>query len=307
MAISSVGGADTTETPGVVSPEGVQQGAVSGSASTVTDEGAGKPFAVVDGHAFATQADLTTWWDARQSQQGADSVTGTDTGADKDTAAATGEDSLKGGQGEDAIPTDDEIRANLKKAGGIFADPKYEPFALEFEKGGGKMLSDESLAKAATEFGVPVDAVRAFIDGQIAQRTLTAGAAGQPTAAQVATATAIVEVIPDEKDYRSLLEWGKEGLTAAQRASYDAALDRGDTEVVKSLLGTFQAAMNAAGAGKGPRDVTQEGAGAGTGNAAGVQPYANSAQMEADMNKPEYASDPAFRAQVQARLGVSQF
>lgn len=299
--ISSTGGGEVSETPNGVTTDGITQGPISSASPAAETPDA--PYAVIGGKSFKDQAELTAWWDSR----GNDTTGGADTGTDTATAAA-GEDTLKGGQGNDAIvPTDDEIRANLQKAGGIFADPKYEPFALEFEKGGGKMLSDESLGKAAEAFGVPVDAVREFIQGQIASRQLQAAQSGQPSAEAIQTAQAIVAVVPDEADYRALLQWGKEGLTADERSAYDAALDRNDTATVKALLGSFQAKMNASGAGKGPRDVTSEAAAGGQGAAGGVQGYESSAQMQADMAKPEYRTDPAFRSQVEKRVAASKF
>lgn len=301
MAISSVGGAEATETPSLVSAEGTQATQPPVGSESAGHQEVGKPYAVINGQEFATQEDLSKWYDSR----GNDTATGAGT-----EVAATGDDTLTGGQGEDKLPepvTDDALKERLKAAGGIYADPKYEPYALEFEKSGGKGLSEESLAKAAADFGVPVEAVKAFMDGQIAQRQLQASQAGQPTAEQVATATAIVEVIPNEADYKALLAWGKDGLSADDRAAYDAALDRGDKATVKSLLGAFQAKFAASGQGKSPRDVTQEGAGEDTHGSSGAKPYTSQAQVEADMNNPQYAKDPAFRKEVQDRIAVSRY
>lgn len=304
MAIESVAGAEPTEQAGTPAPNGLPAGAASGAASSEAEAGA--PYAIIDGKEFKDQAELTAWWDSGHGQD--TGTAGADTTSASTETAAAGEDTLKGGQGEDAIPSDDVIRENLKKAGGIFADPKYEPFALEFEKSGGKMLPDESLAKAAEAFGVPVDAVKSFIEGQIAQRTLQAAGAGQPTQAMVDTAKAIVEVMPEEADYKALLAWGAEGLSDSERASYDAALNRGDTPTVKALLSSFQARFQASGQAKGPRDATREAAPQdGHVPASGATPYASSEQMQADMSKPEYERDPAFRAEVAARLAVSKF
>lgn len=302
MAVQSVGGAEATETPGAVSADGVIPAGSSASSPAAGPE-AGAPYAIIDGKSFKDQAELTTWWDTGRGQD----TQGGDSGTDS-VAAGSGNDTLVGGQGNDAIQeTDEALLARLKEAGGIYADERYAPFALEFEKSGGKGLSEESLKKAAAAFGQSVEVIKQFIDGQVATRQLAAATAGQPSAEQVATAAAILEVVPAEADYKAILEWGKEGLTAGERSAYDGALDRGDKETVKALLGSFVAKMNAAGAGKGPRDATTEGSGADGGNAPAATPYASQAQMSADMSKPQYATDPAFRAEVQARLAVSKF
>lgn len=245
-------------------------------------------FAKIGDKTFATQEELSKWWDeegspeaqARRAQEG---------GQDSQTAT-TKED--------DAPRSDEEIIASLKEAGGIYADERYQPFALEFEKTGG--LSEDSVKKAAEAFSIPEDFVKQFVEGQKAMRA----SAGQPTAEQIALAGKLTEVVSDQGEYAKVLEWGRENIPQSLQEAYNAALDRNDAATAQALLKGFYADYKAAGEGKGPRDVTEEG---GLDGAHSEEPgYASQEEMLADMRKPEYETDAAFRAKVERRVAKSK-
>lgn len=304
MAIQSVGGNEPTQLEGtaVATPGGATIPS-SGAATASSDvTGEGKPYAVIEGQEFKTPEDLTKWWDSRPA--GGDSTKGAASGNDtiqggsgNDTLAASGNDTIAGGR------SDDEIRESLKKAGGIYADERYEPFAMEFEKTGD--LSADSIKKAAEVFGIPESFVSEFISNAKIAKVAQTQQAGQPTAEQVKLATAIVEIIPEEKDYRAVLAWGHENLSAEEQAAYDGALNRGDEVTAKALLKDFHQRFLASGNGPGPRDVTREGTGGGTPQA--TQGFASSAEMQEAMRDPRYAADPAYRRQVEQRVHASNF
>lgn len=261
------------------------------------------------GKTFNTQEELATWYDSPEGQafargeQPAKEATGggeDDKGQPKPKEPAAKE--------APAARTEEEIKASLKEAGGIYADPKYEPFAVEFEKTG--ELSAESITKAAADFGVSEDMVKQFVAGQAAQRTLaTTNANTAASEAQQAMVAAIVGVVPDPAAYEALIDWSRDNVSAAQQKAYNAALDSGNTEVVTGLLEAFQMKANAAGEGKGPRNVlSEQGVGNGQGGKPkGVEPFASQAEMVAAMGDPRYANDPAYNKAVGERVAKSNF
>lgn len=293
MAIQSVGGQEPTVLEGtaIATPGGATVPPSGSATASVDTSGEGAPFAVVDGQEFKTQEELSAWWDKRQA------------GGDASTTAPGGNDTITGGNAADSLTggqADDALKARLKEAGGIYADERYEPFAVEFEKTGD--LSAEALKKAAETFGIPEAFVKSFVDSQKAARSVQPG---QPTANDVKLATAIIEVVPNETDYRALLAWGKEGLSAQEQAAYNQALDRADEVTAKALLRDFNTRFLASGNAPGPRDVTREGTGAApTGGTTG---FASSAEMQTAINDPRYAQDPAYRRSVEQRIHASTF
>lgn len=98
------------------------------------------------------------------------------------------------------------------------------------------------------------------------------------------------------------LSWAKANLTADDAAAYNAAIDSGDLRLAKLALQGVVAQYTAAN-GKEPA-LLSGGEGARTTDAT---PYESTAQMVADMRKPEYKKDPAFRAKVDARLEATNF
>lgn len=171
-------------------------------------------------------------------------------------------------------------------------DPRLVPYTTEFTEAG--KLSDESITKAATEFGVSEDMVRIYV----------AGLAGSVDAA----ATEITSVAGGTEGYAQFSEWAAGGgMTPEQIALYDKALD-GDPKVAKALLETHVANWKAAGFGPGPVDVTQ-----------GIPPegqvqqgsgYESWAQVSKDMADPRYTGnggkrDPAFIKSVEEKLARS--
>ena len=227
-----------------------------------------------------------------------------------DDAAKAKEDTEKKPDEEGKTPeplTDDQIKANLEKAGGVYADPRYLPFAIEVERTGA--LSAESLAKAATDFNVPPEFVKSFIDGQLAQKALAANTANQENSAKEnAIGAAILGVFTGDDgatEYEAFVQWGATNLSKAEQTAYDSAMDRGDTTTIGILLGTYKARFQAAEPGT-RRDITQTGnAGAGNQEAQGVKPFASLAEGRAAMGSRKYATDAAYRAEVDARYVVT--
>lgn len=301
MAISSTGGADVTDTGGpLISTPGGVIAPESGSQGVQTPIEGVRPPWLPEG--FETEAEFAAAWDAPRGPNG-ELVKPTAAGAETTSGqeSTSGTDTITGGAAKDALPegarSDDEIKASLKEAGGIFADERYEAGAIEFERTGD--VSPETRAKIAEAFGVPANAVDGFIEGQ---KALRAGATAAATADQAKAIAEVHAVIGSEADYGKFMEWSKENLSNDEKVAYNEALDKAPA-AAKVMLAGFNEKYKSAGNGA-PRDLTEEARG---GTAAATAGYASSAEMQTAMSDPRYESDPAFRAQVAAKVAISKF
>lgn len=293
-----------------VTPKTDGQGNPAGASATSTEAKAGERPEWMDqfdpDKKFASYDDFKAEYDRLTGKP--------ETDAEREAREATEAAAPKDAPTEDARPKSlaeakpeaiQAVKDSLAKSGGLFADPRYEGAALEFEILG--KISDETMKTTAEAFGVPVEAVQQFVDGQVAARELAASKSSPTSPEMVKLATAILQVVPNEADYRAFMEWGAKGLTEAQRTAYDRALEANDADTTSALLDAYYSKYKASGSGPGPRDVTQEGGtveGAGTGAASA---YASQAAMQRDIAKPEYRTDPAFREMVKRRAAVSNW
>lgn len=213
------------------------------------------------------------------------------------------------GEDEAAKPgvrTDDEIKAGLKEKGGIYADPKYEPYALAFEKNGD--LTAEERTKAATDFGVP----QAFIDSWVEQskelRTATTAAkASAQQSSEMLTAqlrTERLAIVGGEDQFKEFNTWATENLTKGQLDAYNSAPNE---DTARELLSSYADKWKRAGNGPGARDATEGKAVEDTSGRSGVKPYESQAEQLADQGSQKYKTDPAFRNAVQQRIAISNY
>jgi hypothetical protein len=228
--------------------------------------------------------------------------------------------------------------------GGVMNDPSKEtaPASTETPKTGSERPSwlpeqfktPEDLAKAYTEIRTKMDskatatpapktdetpnvdmsaAEREYAEnGKVSDATLKALAAKGMTSAQVDTYFAgqaalaqqaraeFAEIAGGDDALTTTLAWAKTNLTQAEAAAYDAAVNRGDKATAKML---FQNIVNryVAANGRDPKLVS----GATVPGGTGAQPFANWAQVQEAMSKPQYKTDEAYRQQVRSRLEVS--
>jgi hypothetical protein len=99
--------------------------------------------------------------------------------------------------------------------------------------------------------------------------------------------------------FDSIVSWAAEGgLTAAEAEAFNSVVDTGNEAQLKMALDGLKAKYDAAG-NSAPKFI-----GGGKGSAT-ADVYASVAQMMADMSDPRYSRDPAFRADVEAKLSRS--
>lgn len=157
------------------------------------------------------------------------------------------------------------------------------------------------LSKALTEFGKNgkvTDATYAEAEKQgMARADVDTYLAGHQSRVQ-GVVTKLSEIAGGQDNLRTLIEWAGANTDDATREAFNGAMDRGDLPTASLMVRGLAAQYNDAVGVEGERVI-------GSGKGVGVQPYANWAQVSADMAKPEYKKDPAFRAKVGERLKAS--
>lgn len=181
-------------------------------------------------------------------------------------------------------PADQTKNAGLPTLSDPATQAKLAPFSEEFSKTG--TLTAESKAKAAKEFGVPVEMVDLYLAGA--------------TATQTATQRPFYAEFGGQEGYAQFEQWAAQNLGDDEKSAYNAALDKSPAAAL-ILAKQFKARWQQNGGGEAPRDITRQSQG---GTPQG-DTYQSWSEVTADMGKPEYAKDPAFRAKVEAKLGRS--
>lgn len=184
-------------------------------------------------------------------------------------------------KGDLTIKPDQKAAEDAVKSAGL----DFNALSTEFaEHGDLKPESYTALEKA----GIPKPMVDAYIAGQ---KAIAATLEAKVT-------TAAHEAAGGAEQYTSMVTWAKTGLTAAQQDAYNKAVTTGNPDTVALAVAGLRANYERA-------NGTQGELISGSSNNSGDAPYASMAQAVADMKKPEYKKDPAFREKVARRLDAS--
>ncbi|MCQ4158763.1 hypothetical protein NON00_02325 [Roseomonas sp. GC11] len=229
---------------------------------------------------FKTQDDLVAAYKALEAKLGApkDATPSADLQAPEQPEQATAEDApqVTPPTPEEHAQAQEQVEA-AQKAG------KIDMVALDAEFGEHGKLSEETLAKLEAD-GFPRQMVERYIEGQ---QALVARQAEE-----------IVGITGGKDGYTAMLQWAAQSLPQAEQAAFDAAVQSRDMAVVKfavqGLYARFQGANPAE-----PKLVQARGS-------APADTYASWAQVTADMGRPEYQRDPAFRQAVMDKMGRSR-
>lgn len=156
-------------------------------------------------------------------------------------------------------------------------------FSSEFETNGA--LSEASYAELA-KAGIDKGMVDAYIAGQVslAQNYQNAGH----------------EVAGGQERYGQMVEWAKANLSKPEIAAFNAQVGNGDVETMKLAVAGLNSKFVAA-TGNSPSGLLSGGASATVNTSA----YQSRAQVTEAMSDPRYASDPAYRQAVRAKLANS--
>lgn len=195
-------------------------------------------------------------------------------GAEASTEAQDG--NSEEAEGEDT-PNEEAAREASEKAGLDFdaLSAKY------WEKGD----IDESDYKALEKAGIPQSIVQSFIAGQEALLD--------------ATRQSVFKTVGGEENYNSMTGWAADNLDAAEIAAYNKAVNSGQMDVAMMAVKGLKARYDAEVGYEPARTVTA------TGAKASASVYRSIAELEKDMGDPRYKNDPAFRKDVERKLGRS--
>jgi len=161
------------------------------------------------------------------------------------------------------------------------ADNAVSKASEEYAKQG--QLSDDTygdLEKA----GITRDMVDAYIQGQ------------QSLATQ--QEQQIMSEVGGSDNYSAMTAWASENLSEGEQAAYDSMVTGGSPEQAKMAVKGLYSQYVASG-GQSPQLMQGGTSGSST------LPFRSTAQVTEAMRDPRYSSDPAFRADVEKRLAVS--
>jgi hypothetical protein len=115
----------------------------------------------------------------------------------------------------------------------------------------------------------------------------------------VQQAATIQESIGGAGNYEAMAEWAGENLADGDLDAFNSIVEGQSVEQARVAVKGLYAQFLAAG-GKGPSLVQGS-----TSGDAGVKPFGSTAQVTEAMRDPRYASDPAYRENVEKRMAVS--
>lgn len=198
----------------------------------------------------------------------------------EDMAAAYAELEKKQGQGRQepaAVPETPEAAQAQVEAAGL----DFDALSSEYDTNGGLTAATyEKLAAA----GIPKETVDAYI-------------AGQEALAQQGIDQVLSE-FGGAEGYGQMVKWAAANLPREQIEAFNHAMDNGTVDSIKLTIAGLQARYVAAN-GSEPKLLN------GDGGAATEDTFRSTAELTAAMRDPRYAKDPAYRADVQAKIARS--
>lgn len=174
------------------------------------------------------------------------------------------------------VPADDKAAADALQAVGLNMDE----FSAEFAEKG--ELSPESFAKLE-KAGIGKDMVDAYIEGQIALQEKY-DAKGYA-------------VVGGQDKFAQMTEWAVQNMTRAELVAFNDAVNSRDEAKMLMAVRSMKASYDAA-SGVDPKLV-------GGGGEPTVNSFRSRAELTSAMKDPRYETDPAYRADVIAKLDAT--
>lgn len=168
------------------------------------------------------------------------------------------------------------------------AKEPLQRFNLDFDEFSKELSETGELSEASYErlekAGIPREVVDTYLDGlrALAQQQFQE----------------IYNIVGGEENYRSMIEWASENLTDDEREAFNATINSGLSQAKLAVEALHARYMreNA----QPPKNLVHGSTSPNTGEV-----YQSLAQVVRDMNDPRYATDPAFRKQVQDKIARS--
>jgi len=173
---------------------------------------------------------------------------------------------------------------------------RVEAFSAELQRDG--KLSEGSYAELA-KLGYSKAVVDAYVDGVTAPAKTQAAVKAAQDAANVRTE--ILSEIGGQEVLTDMIGWAKANLTPEEQTAYNEAVFSGNSARVKLAVQGLHSKYS--------REVGTQPSmhlgGRSSMDVGGYAPFANNEAVVAAMSSPKYSTDPAYRAEVAARLAVS--
>nr|BDD44385.1 hypothetical protein 2 [Deltaproteobacteria bacterium] len=157
----------------------------------------------------------------------------------------------------------------------------FDALNEEYQEAG--ELSEDTY-KALEEKGLPKSVVDSYIAGQEALATKARNE--------------VYDSVGGQETYTAMTEWASTALPPAEIEAYNKALEGSQADTLLAAKGLLQKFTEAQGTT--PKILT------GDGNTPPGGGYRSWAEVQADMAKPEYRKDPAFRKDVENKLKHSK-
>jgi len=174
------------------------------------------------------------------------------------------------------LPAEEEVKEVLAEQG-----VDFNTLATEYAENG--ELSEATRAELE-KVGFSKDVVDSYIAGQ------------EALAAQLTSS--VYEQVGGEAQFTSMTEWAGENLSPSEVEAFNDAMDSGNMGQVNLAVSGLQAKYVSAVGKEGARLETR------TSSTTGDR-YESLAQLTSAMSDPRYATDPAYRNQVAAKLDRS--
>ena len=156
----------------------------------------------------------------------------------------------------------------------------FDSMSQEFMEAG--ELSEQTYSDLEAR-GIPKEVVDGYIQGQMA---LAQNVQGQ-----------IYNSVGGEDNYQEMVEWASDNMSDTEIDAYNSAVNSGSLDQARLAVEGLSARYRAVN-GTEPNLV-------GGKASSSVDTYQSWAQVTADMSRPEYQKDPAFRESVQQKIGRS--
>ena len=170
-----------------------------------------------------------------------------------------------------------EVREELDKAG-----VNYDALSQEFWENGDLSPSSYDVLEQA---GIPREIVDSYITSQIS--------------VMESQRSNIMDEVGGEEGYQELTSWASDNLDDAEIDYFNRMMDSNDFNAIRMTVRSISARREASEGIEPSRNLSGSLSG-GTGGS-----YDSVQQLMTDMQSPSYENDPAFRAQVEAKLGRS--
>lgn len=158
-------------------------------------------------------------------------------------------------------------------------------------------LDMDALSKEYAENGeLSKDSKEALAKVGITDAMVQAYTAGLEAQAEAATAELLAPLGGSEEAYGEMIEWAADNLSDAEIDAFNTVIEGSDGAAMKMAVENLHTKYTAANGTEPQRQVSGR-----PGNGS-MSVYESTADLMKDMQNPEYAQNPAFRAKVAAKL-----